>query len=685
MSDFNLDTEFRASVTLHQAGRLEQASQGYRRILAAAPHQPIVMGYLGMATAQAGSHGAAVRDLRRSLALSGEDAAVCNNLGNALVALGRREEASKAYRQAVALAPSFGAPQFGMAQQGIDRERHEARLLRTIACDAAYVPAYLSLAQASAAEGRGPRTWYWLRRAAALSPADSYAHAVIASALLDEGRLDASRTSSLRALIVGGDGATALFLLARAAEGLNDLDEARRRFRQCLASSPVHGASLVGLGSLELGLGRPDLAVASYEHAVAASAADEIAAGNLLFAAAFLDQPDPQAPVRLARRWAMAGGARTVQTPLLPVLRRPRRLRIGYVSPEFLKHSFLSQLLPVLEHHDRARYDVFAFGQAKTSDGWTDKVRERVDTWRTLGGLDLDAQADAIRSDGIDILVNLTGYLAHHRALFRRRMAPVQLAYINHIAPVGISSLDARITDKWLEPEQAPHVDADECLVRMTTGFSCLSPPEGAPDPGTLPASRNGYVTFGVVNNLAKVSRAALDAWSRILIGLPRSRIIIKAYGLSSACARRDLLDAFGERGIGGERVTLVGRIAADRDNLQAIAAADIALDPFPFNGGLSTGDALWMGVPVVSVLGSQLVGRLGFSFLDRAGFPEWIAPSVDAYVDLATTLASNVENLAVLRRRMRERLSRSVLFDAAGHTGELEDVCERLWRARAG
>ncbi len=485
--------------------------------------------------------------------------------------------------------------------------------------------------------------------------------------------------------MVGADVATALFLLARAAEELNELDDARRRFRQCMTSLPAHGPSLVGLGSLELGLGHPDAAVASYKRAVALSAADEIAAGNLLFASAFLDQPDPQAPTLLAHRWATAGGAPSARALPPPAIHRPGRLRIGYVSPEFLKHSFLSQLLPVLERHDRTRFKVFAFGQAKTSDGWTDKVRERADAWRDLGGLALDAQADAIRSDGIDILVNLTGYLAHHRALFRRRVARVQLAYINHVAPSGLSTLDARITDKWLEPAEAPFVDAKERLVRMTTGFSCLSPPEGAPEPGELPASRNGYVTFGVANNLAKVSMSSLDAWARILIKLPRARIIIKAYGLSSAGARRDLIAAFGERGIGGERVTLIGRIAADRDNLHAIAAADIALDPFPFNGGLSTGDALWMGVPVISILGSQLVGRLGFSFLDRAGFPEWIAPSVDAYVELATALASDIEALAALRRSLRDRLSRSVLLDAAGHTRELEDVCESLWRERAG
>ena len=627
---------------------------------------------------------AAVLLLGRSLALSGDDAVVCSNLGNALGSLGRRSEAGKAYRRAAALAPSFCAPHFSLASLEADQDRKRARLLRAVACEATYVPALLALAQTDAPRARRLSTRHWMRRALALSPEDRFAHAVAANALLADRRPDLARIAALRARSVGGDIATIFFLLARAADDSNDLDDARRRYRQCLSSAPGHGPSLVGLGSLELGVGRPHVAVTSYGRAVAVSPADDIAAGNLLFASAFLEHPKPQAPTRSARRWAATRQASPASPPSAAA-EPAKGLRIGYVSPEFLKHSFLFQLLPVLEHHDRSQFQVFAYGQAATHDDWTDRVRARVDVWRNLSGLDLDGQADAIQADGIDVLVNLTGYLAHHRALFLKRVAAAQVAYINHVAPTGLATIDARITDDWLEPAGAPFVDAGEQLVRMETGFSCLSPPSTAPEPGALPAASNGFVTFGVVNNLAKVSRRSLDAWTRILARLPTARIFIKAYGLSSAAARRALVADFERSGVDGGRVTLIGRIASDRDNLQTIAQADIALDPFPFNGGLSTGDALWMGVPVVSMAGSQLVGRLGLSLLHRAGFPDWAVSSVEDYVELAVALAADADRLATLRRGMRDSLQRSVLFDAASHTRELEGVYRDLWRRRTG
>lgn len=685
MADFNLNTEFSASVTLHQAGQPEQASRGYRRVLAAVPDQPTVQGYLGMALAQVGHHAIAATHLHRSLALSHEDAAVHNNLGNALALLGRENEAILAYRKAAVLAPAYSEPHYGLAITGTGRRRNLATLLRTVVCDPGHIRALLSLAQIDTRRVDLSKAPYWLRRALSLSPENPFAHAIAANTWLAARRPDLARDAALRASGAGGELATLHNLLAQACEGMNDPDGARRRYRQCLTLDPSHAHGLVGSGSLELTLGHPARAALLFGRALARAPADDVAYGNLLFSSAFLEQPHSQAPTRLSHRWAAARATFVVSSHSNPSRQQPKRLRIAYISPEFVKHSFLSQLLPVLECHDRNRFEVFAYGQAAARDASTDRVRERVDVWRPIAGLDLEAQAATVRADGIDVAVNLTGYLAHHRLLFARRIARVHIAYINHVAPTGLSSIDARITDSWLEPEGAPFVDVDEALIRMSTGFSCLSPPVGAPDPLAQPASSNGYVTFGVVNNLAKISWRSLDAWSRILARLPSARIVIKATGLSSKTSRDEIIGALGRSGVAADRVTLVGRIATDEDNLRLIGRMDIALDPFPFNGGLSTGDALWMGVPVVSLCGNQFVGRLGLSLLHRAGFPDWVTSTADAYVDRAVELASDIGKLGALRKEMRNRLRRSVLFDAIGHTRELERAYIGLWQALAG
>jgi protein O-GlcNAc transferase len=294
-------------------------------------------------------------------------------------------------------------------------------------------------------------------------------------------------------------------------------------------------------------------------------------------------------------------------------------------------------------------------------------------------------QADLVRVDRIDVLVNLTGYLAQYRLLFARRVAPVQVAYINHVAPTGLRTIDARITDDWIEPADGGGGDPDERLVRMASGFSCFDPPSTTRDVGPLPALRTGRVTFGYLNNFAKVSPQALDAWSSILKAVPGSRLVVKSISMSDHVLVSRLLGEFGRRGIAADCVETIGRLADDDANLAAIEGIDIGLDPFPFNGGISTAETLWMGVPVISLAGQGLVARLGLSLLSRADLADLVATTTDEYCRLAVELAQDVGRLAELRGSMRQRLLRSRLFDASAHTRELEGVFRALWARWCG
>lgn len=685
LSDFDLNTEFGASVTLHQAGQPEQASRGYRRVLVAVPDQPTVLGYLGLALAQAGRHAAATICLRRSLALARDDNSVLNNLGNALVALGRQAEAGVAYRQSIALLPSSGQPLFNCGILEVVPTLRVTKLLRSAWCDATYVPALAALAASLSGTGSVAAAHRWARRATAMGPQDAITHLAFADHLVSTGHLEIARLRANRALMAHGDPAAALVRLGMTSERLGALDGARRYFRQTLAMAPESSLGHSHLGSLLLSCGFPEDAVTYYQRASSIEGPASEMEGNRLFAIAFLAHADPQMPTKENRQWAARAFPEARSAPRSVHPRASTgRLRIGYVSHEFVKHASLLHLLPMLDNHDRSRFEIFGYAQMTRGDTSTDEVRRRCDHWRPVGHLPLAAQAAVIADDGIDVLVNLTGYIATQRALFARRIAPVQVAYMNHVATTGLPTIDGRITDPWLEPVGAPFLDREERLYRLQTGYLCYAPPD-APAVGELPATRRSLVTFGVFNNLAKASDAAIEVWARVLHRVPRSRILLKGYGLSAAFARARVLTAFERHGIEAGRIDLVGRVDGDIANLSTIAQVDIALDPFPFNGGMSTVETLWMGVPVVSLSGPCLVHRIGLTFLTRAGFPEWVVHSEDAYVEVAAALAADVDGLARLRSGMRDHLRQSVLFDAASHARELEGTYVEIWNERTG
>lgn len=669
-----------AALALHQAGSPADASRYYRQALAVEPDSGHALGFLGMATAQADLPALAAMLLRRAGILIPDEAAIHNNLGNALMSLAAPALAAGAYRRSVVLAPSFSIALCGLASTKNAEVRRTSLFLRAIACDPAYISALLNLAQ----QPRGAILDAVARRARkqAVSLAPSFVNAlqVMAGVFLGDNVEKGSERWLVRALAIGAELDVTYFLLGTIAERLGNLDLACRRRRQALAYRPTYEPALIALGSLYLGGGKASQAAAFYSRVCLSSSQNEIAQGNRLFALTFVADIDPRIIVRENRRWGTkASIAYPSSGKSANMAAVPQRIRVGYASPEFAKHGFLAHLLPVLEHHDRDRFEIVAYCQNTAQDSWTDEVRHKVDVWRDISGKNLAEQIDEVRKDDIHVLVNLTGYLAHHRRLFAGRNAPVQVAYLNFVSSTGLSTVDARITDSWLEPEDASFLDPEEQLIRLSSGYACYRPPAYAPEPGPPPASVSGHITFGVFNNLAKISDAALSCWSDILHRVPASKLIIKGYGLSSESTRRYILNEFQKRGIAPSRLTLIGRIASDVENLLTLSQADIALDTFPFNGGMSTVETLWMGCPTVTIAGNSLVGRIGATFLSRAGFSEWITDDTEGYVSAAVSLASDRSRLADLRRRMRPALSKSVLLNVSGHTRELEGVYTSL------
>ena len=394
---------------------------------------------------------------------------------------------------------------------------------------------------------------------------------------------------------------------------------------------------------------------------------------------------DPEVPdaerLMQAQAWgawaiARAGGTRP-RPAMQPLMDRP--LRIGYVSSDLCQHTVGLFVKDALKAHDPARVQVFAYSAGQVKD-WVTKEIQTVCTFRDVTTLDDAALAEQIRSDGIDVLVDLSGHTAGSRlTAFAHRPAPVMVSWLGYFATTGLPTMDAVLLDAWHAP---PGTEAQfvEPILRLPSGRFCYQPVPWAPAEVSAPAfERNGHITFGCFNNTAKFNAGVFDAWAQVLHAVPDARLILKWRTFNDEAFRQQVTDAFAARGIAAERIELRGP-SFHADLLQEYADIDIALDPFPFTGGLTSCEALWMGVPVVTWPQSRVVSRQTHAFLHQIGLPELSASNADDYVRIAVELANDRGRLAQLRATLRERMQASPLMDVTGFTRHLEDTLIDLY-----
>lgn len=371
--------------------------------------------------------------------------------------------------------------------------------------------------------------------------------------------------------------------------------------------------------------------------------------------------------------WAVsrAGGSRP-RPAFRPLAGRP--LHIGYVSADLCQHTVGLFVKDVLKSHDRQRVTVFAYSAGLIKDWVSDEIGAACQ-FRSISSMDDPALADLIRRDKIDVLVDLSGHTAGSRlTAFAYRPAPVMVSWLGYFATTGLPYMDAVLLDEWHAP---PGTETQflEHIIRLPGGRFCYQPVPWAPtEVSQLPFNRNGHITFGCFNNTAKLNDEVFDVWAKVLAAVPNSRIVLKWRTFNDEVFRRKVCGAFVRRGIAAERMELRGP-CFHVDLLKEYADIDIALDPFPFNGGLTSCEALWMGGAVVTWPQGRVVSRQTFAFLSAIGLLECAAKDADDYVRIAVALANDPERLATLRRTMRDRMCASPLMDVAGFTRQLEDT----------
>lgn len=471
------------------------------------------------------------------------------------------------------------------------------------------------------------------------------------------------------------------FLLIYAVAG-----EAALQLGQPFAASNGFAAALSGgedanlRAKLALALqaqGRATEAAANFALARRAAPDDAAIASAALFSGQYDPQASPAQALAEAANWPRP--AARAPRPAPRDRDADRRLRVGYVSPDFANHSCAYFLAPLLAAHDRHAVEIFAYSDVGAPDGVTAAFKALDLRWRDMAGKSDDAFITQVRDDGIDVLVDCAGHTTGNRlTAFARRPAPVQITWLGYPASTGLDCFDARFVDEVTDPADAL---ASENLVRIAGGFLAYLPPPFAPDPGPPPFEATGRITFGSFNNLPKITPRVVAMWAQTLRAVPDSRLIVKAKGLDENATRERYAAMFGAHGLDGSRVEFVGFVGDIAAHIARYRSIDIALDTFPYNGTTTTCEALWMGVPVVTLAGDRHAARVGASLLARVGLDRLIAADPSDFARICAALAADRKALAALRGTLRAHMAASPLCDGRRLAREFEAAYRGLWR----
>ncbi|MSO92433.1 MAG: tetratricopeptide repeat protein [Rhodospirillales bacterium] len=654
-----LDRAFDAAVDAQAGGRTAEAEAACRAIVAREPNHAPAINLLGILQCQRGDAEAGARLIERAIALEPEEASFHNNLGTALSSLGRKADALAAYERALARKPDYAQAlnNAGTVLRALGRfQDSAARYERVLALQPDWGEAYSNYGNALLDLERVEEAVAAFRKALAINPKHSFARNNLGNALKRLGAYGDAIQAYERAVALAPGYADAHNNLAEALKEMGQGDAAVAAYRRALACAPSNFGDAAGMGS------------------------------NLLLALNAVDGYDALAVFAEHRRWAERfANALVPSKPSFPNRPDPdRRLRVGYISPDFRRHSVAYFIEPVLEAHDRNQVEVTCYASLAKADAVTERLKRLAGQWRDIYGVDDGRVADAIREDAIDILVDLGGHTGGSRLMvLARRPAPVQATWLGYPNTTGLTTVDYRLTDAAADP---PGAEAGyvETPVRLDGGFLCYRPPADAPEVGPLPADENGFIRFAYCNNLSKMTDRAIAAWAEVLNRVPGSRLLLKAKPFAWEGARALVARRFQAHGIAPDRLDLLGWVT-EGTHLAAYGRIDIGLDTFPYNGTTTTCEALWMGVPVVTLRGDRHAGRVGASLLSKIGLDDLITAAPEAYVETAVGLARDLPRLRALRRDLRGRIAASGLTDAAAFTRTLEAAYRRMWRAWCG
>lgn len=636
-------------VALQDVGRLEEAAASYRQAITCKPDFAVAHNNLGNTLNDLGCLEEAAASCRQAIALKPDLVEAHNNLGNTLNGLERMEEAEASYRRAIVLKPDLA-------------EAHN------------------NLGNTLKKLGRMEEAETSYRRAIALKPDYAEAHSNLGNVLDDMGRLEEAETIFRRALKIRPDYAEVYSNLGNTLKELGRPDEAEDSYRRAIALKPYYAEAYCNLGVTLQYIGSLYEAEASYRRAIALKPDYTDAHSNLLFLSNYVASRGSTVCLEEARNYGLLVSAKVKEKfAVWRCLTKPSWLRIGLISGDLGNHPVGHFLESILAQLDPASLALMAYPTTNRFDDLTDRIRPCFQSWKPLVGLSDETAARLIHSDGVHILLDLAGHTAHNRLpVFAWKPAPVQATWLGYFATTGMAEMDYLLGDPYNTPVHEAS-NFTETIWRLPEISLCFTPPHSDVEIEPLPALSKGTITFGCFNNLTKMNDAVVDIWAKVLRAIPSASLFIKAKQLGGAPVREHTLQRFAERGISPDRLRLE-EFSSRVDYLKAYNQVDIALDPFPFPGGTTSAEGLWMGVPVLTKKGDCFISHQGESIATNAGLADWIAENDDDYVAKAVLHTQDLKHLAGLRAGLRQQVIASPLFDAPSFARNLQDALWGMW-----
>jgi protein O-GlcNAc transferase len=664
-------------------GRLDEAVECYARALALRPDHVSALNNQGVALQSLGQPAAALASFERSLKLQPNSVETLTNVGITLRTLGRLDEAEVRLRRALKLRPQSPETLNALASVLLDRgqpEQAQEPARQAVGLDPAKAHLHDTLGAILRALGQFDEAVASHERALALAPGVAATWLNLAGALQDAARPGEAVRAYQQAITLVPDDAQALAVLGTLLQKLGRLDEAIEAFERAAALRPDDPGLYEHLGvALHLRSRMPE-AILAMRRSLALAPDQPVLHSNLIFVLDLIDANGEESG-RERQRWNARFGQRWHTEPIehRNAAEPERRLRMGYVSADFYQHSVAHAILPILRSHDRAQIEVVCYSGVTAPDETTAEARSLADAWRDVGNQSDDQLVEQIVADGIDILVDLSGHSNGNRlTVFGRKPAPVQVTAWGYATGTGLDAIDALLTDAVMVPAEE-HARFAEEVIDLPSAL-CFDPPRDVPPVGSLPAADAGIVTFGSFHRIARLTPEALDLWAQTVAGVPGARMLLKSPGLDEPATRARIEAAFARHGMGSERLTILGETTRAQ-HLATYGQIDVHLDTIPQSGGVTTMEALMMGVPSVTLRGQTIAGRTTASFMTTLGLGELIGETPATYVAAAAGLAGDLGRLAQLRATLRDRLLASPIGDRARYTRAVEDAYRALWR----
>lgn len=675
------------AASLYQDGYAGKALEALGPLLSTCPGDAALLNLAGACCHVLNRKVEAAKYWEQALLTQPENGAAWCNLGVVLGELGRVAESEVALRRALEIDP--GSPEANSNYGNLLRHRGclneaEAAYRRALLANPQFANAYQNLGAVLRELGQHAGSEVAYRQAIVHSPHSSMAHNGLGLLLHDLGRPVEAEAAFRQALAIAPDFARAHANLGRLLYERSRYDEAAIAARRAAELDPGLADAHLVLGGVLAAQNAGDIGPSTnaYRRAVELDPDNLSAHSNLVYTMLF-ESDDDHAVLEECRRLASHFEA---PYPVWQVSyahsREPqRRLRVGYVSPDFRSHCQSFFTVPLLTHHDPRAVEIYCYSGVDRPDEVTRQIRNLVDVWRDIRTLSDDALATMIMDDRIDILVDLTMHMAGGRPLlFARRPAPVQVAWLAYPGTTGSSAIDYRLTDPWLDPPGVPDADErySERSIRLPDTFWCYDPLTGSPPVSPLPADRSGAITFGCLNSPRKLTDRTFRLWAQVLTRVAGSTMMLL---VAKGAAREAVSAKFRMLGVDPSRLVFVD-YQSRADYLETYRQIDIALDTFPYNGHTTSLDSFWMGVPVITAIGRTPVSRAGYALLANLGLPELAAASEAEFVDTAVHLAGDRQYLRVLRSGLRQRMERSPLMDGGRFARGIEAAYRTMWRA---